>query len=62
MDDASVNALAVVTRMIISSAALSSIGDSSLSSPEVSTESARSNIASKHAMEARDKAMSEVCC
>jgi len=62
VDDASVKALAVVTRIMISSAALSNIGDSVRFSPVDPIESARSTIASKHAMDARANAMSDVCC
>ena len=62
-DKASVKALAVVARMIISSAALSSIADrvTFLSRFDV-VEFARSAIASKHAIEARAKAINDVCC
>ena len=48
--------------MMISSAALSSIGDNAFSSPVGPKACARSTIASKHAMEARANAISDVCC
>ena len=62
VDIASEKALAVVTRMMISSAALSSIGENVFSSPVGPKACARSTIASKHAMEARANAISDVCC
>lgn len=59
---ASVNALAVVTRTMISSEALSSIGEISFSSHVVPSDSARSIIASKHAIDANANAIRDVCC
>jgi len=63
IDMASVKALAVVARIIISSAALSSTDDKVASSlVDAMIESARSTMASKHAIEASAKAISDVCC
>ena len=61
--DASVKALAVVARMTISSAALSSIFDKDdVVVVQYVAATARFTIASKHAMEASANAINDVCC
>lgn len=60
-ETASVKALAVVARMIISCAALSRVADK-VADKVAEQSTARITIASKHAMDARANAISDVCC
>ena len=60
-ETASVKALAVVARMIISCAALSRVADK-VADAVFEQSTARITIASKHAMDARANAISDVCC